>query len=223
MPQKKNRKILLYIFLFLIIGTLNNKDFNINNLINENEIIVFGLDEKNNQEIVNKLKLLQLSNSFFLDKNKIEEIVKSNDLVEKYSVFKEYPSSLKIKIDKTDFFAQVIKNDIYFLLGSNGNLIKTNELNKNIPVIVGDFNIENFMNIKKAADESNFNFFSIKKLFSYNSGRWDLELVSGILVKLPRNDIQRSLEFLNLILNENKEKKINLIDLRQKNQIILNG
>ena len=42
-------------------------------------------------------------------------------------------------------------------------------------------------------------------------------------MKLPRNDIQRSLEFLNLILNENKEKKINLIDLRQKNQIILNG
>ena len=223
MPQKKNRKILLYIFLFLIIGTLNNKDFNINNLINENEIIVFGLDEKNNQEIVNKLKLLQLSNSFFLDKNKIEEIVKSNDLVEKYSVFKEYPSSLKIKIDKTDFFAQVIKNDIYFLLGSNGNLIKTNELNKNIPVIVGDFNIENFMNIKKAADESNFNFFSIKKLFSYNSGRWDLELVSGILVKLPRNDILESLNFLALMLIENKEKKINMIDLRQKNQIVING
>ncbi len=223
MPQKKNRKILLYIFLFLIIGTLNNKDFNINNLINENEIIVFGLDEKNNQEIVNKLKLLKLSNSFFLDKNKIEEIVKSNDLVEKYSVFKEYPSSLKIKIDKTDFFAQVIKNDIYFLLGSNGNLIKTNELNKNIPVIVGDFNIENFMNIKKAADESNFNFFSIKKLFSYNSGRWDLELVSGILVKLPRNDILESLNFLALMLIENNEKKINMIDLRQKNQIVING
>lgn len=223
MPQKKNRKILLYIFLFLIIGTLNNKDFNINNLIYENEIIVFGLDEKNNQEIVNKLKLLQLSNSFFLDKNKIEEIVKSNDLVEKYSVFKEYPSSLKIKIDKTDFFAQVIKNDIYFLLGSNGNLIKTNELNKNIPVIVGDFNIENFMNIKKAADESNFNFFSIKKLFSYNSGRWDLELVSGILVKLPRNDILESLNFLALMLIENNEKKINMIDLRQKNQIVING
>ena len=96
-------------------------------------------------------------------------------------------------------------------------------MNEDIPIIVGDFNTENFMSLKKAADESNFDFFSIKKLFFYNSGRWDLELVSGIIVKLPRNDIQRSLEFLNLILNENKEKKINLIDLRQKNQIILNG
>ena len=47
--------------------------------------------------------------------------------------------------------------------------------------------------------------------------------VSGILVKLPRNDILASLKFLILILIENKEKKINKIDLRQKNQIILNG
>ena len=95
MPQRKSRKILLYIFLFLIIGTLNNKNLN-NKLEYENEIIVFGLDEKNNQEIANNLKLLQLGNLFFLDKNKIEEIVKSNGLVEKFSVFKEYPSSLKI-------------------------------------------------------------------------------------------------------------------------------
>ncbi len=223
MPQKKSRKILLYIFLFFIIGTLNNKNFNNSNFLKINEIKVFGLDEKNNQEIVKNIKLLQLGNLFFLDKNKIEEIVKSNALVEKYSVFKEYPSSLKIIIDKTEFFAHIIKNDIYFLIGSNGNLLKTNELNKDIPIIVGDFNVENFLNLKKAVDESNFDFFSIKKLFSFKSGRWDLELVSGILVKLPRNDIQRSLEFLNLILNENKEKKINLIDLRQKNQIILNG
>ncbi len=222
MPQRKSRKILLYIFLFLIIGTLNNKNFN-NKLEYENEIIVFGLDEKNNQEIANNLKLLQLGNLFFLDKNKIEEIVKSNSLVEKYSVFKEYPSSLKIKIDKTKFFAQVIKNDIYFLLGSNGNLIKTNEFNKDIPIIVGDFNTENFMSLKKAADESDFDFFSIKKLFFYNSGRWDLELASGIIVKLPRNDILDSLKFLILILIENKENKINMIDLRQKNQIIING
>ena len=117
MPQQKSRKILIYIFLFLIIGTLNNKNFNNNGrFIEVNEIIVFGLDEENNREIIDKLKLLQLGNLFFLDKNKIEEKIMFNSLVEKYSVFKEYPSSLKIKIDKTEFFAQVIKNDIYFLL-----------------------------------------------------------------------------------------------------------
>ena len=79
------------------------------------------------------------------------------------------------------------------------------------------------MNLKKAADRSNFDFFSIKKIFSHKSGRWDLELEAGILVKLPRKNIIDSLEFLVLFLDQNKKKKINKIDLRQKDQIILNG
>ena len=223
MPQQKSRKILIYVFLFFIIGTFNNKNWNSNNFAEINKIIVFGLDEKNNQEIMNSLELLQLGNLFFLDKNKIDKIIISNNFVEKYSVFKEYPSSLKIKINKTEFFAQLVREDINFLLGSNGKLVKTNENNKDIPIIIGDFDYENFMNLKKAADKTNFDFFSIKKLFPYKSGRWDLELESGISVKLPRHDIQKSLEFLILFLEKNKEKKINKIDLRQKNQIVLNG
>ncbi len=223
MPQQRSRKILIYIFLFLIIGTLSNKNLNDGRFIEVNEIIVFGLDEENSRKIIDKLKLLQLGNLFFLDKNKIEEKIMSNSLVEKYSVFKKYPSSLKIKIDKTEFFAQVVKNDIYFFLGSNGKLIKTNKLDDNIPTIIGDFENENFMKLKKATDESNFDFFSIKKLFPHKSGRWDLELESGTFVKLPKDGILASLKFLILILEENKEKKINKIDLRQKNQIILNG
>ena len=42
-------------------------------------------------------------------------------------------------------------------------------------------------------------------------------------MKLPRMGVLDSLEFLTLFLNKNKERKINIIDLRQKNQIILNG
>ena len=223
MLQQKSKKILTYIFLFFIIGTLNNKNFNNNNFIVENEIVVFGLDEKNNKEILDNLKLIQLGNLLFLDKDRIEEIIISNDFVENYSVFKEYPSSLKVKINKTKFYAHVIKDDINFILGSNGKLIKTNKLSEDIPTIMGDFDNENFMKLKKAVDEINFDFFSIQKLFYHKSGRWDLELESGILVKLPKNNIAESLKFLILMLNENKEKKINYIDLRQKNQIILNG
>ena len=206
-----------------MIGTLNNKNWINSNFVEVNEIIVSGLDEKNNQNIMNNLKLIPLGNLFFLEKNEIEEKILSNAFVEKFWVFKEYPSSLKIRIDKTEFFAQIIKDDIYFLLGSNGKLIKTNKKIKNIPIIIGDLDNENFINLKKAADESNFDFFSIKKLFSYKSGRWDLELDSGTLVKFPKIDIEQSFEFLILFLNENKEKKFKKIDLRQKNQIILNG
>ena len=67
MPQQRSRKILIYIFLFLIIGTLSNKNLNDGRFIEVNEIIVFGLDEENSRKIIDKLKLLQLGNLFFLD------------------------------------------------------------------------------------------------------------------------------------------------------------
>ena len=46
MPQQKSKRILIYFFLFLIIGTLNNKNLKNINLTKINKIIVTGLDEK---------------------------------------------------------------------------------------------------------------------------------------------------------------------------------
>ena len=48
MLQSKSKKILIYFFLFLIIGTLNNKNLTNLNFPTLNNIIVSGLDEKDN-------------------------------------------------------------------------------------------------------------------------------------------------------------------------------
>ena len=58
MPQQKSRKILIYFFLFLIIGTLNNRNFMKTNFIKLNTITVTGLEEKNNIDLMNKLNFL---------------------------------------------------------------------------------------------------------------------------------------------------------------------
>ena len=51
MLQQKNKKIILYIFLFFLIGTFNNKNFNQFDYFKINKISVSGLSEKKNQEI----------------------------------------------------------------------------------------------------------------------------------------------------------------------------
>ena len=48
MQQQKSKKIFIYFFLFLIIGTLNNKNLNKANIPTINSITIEGLDEKNN-------------------------------------------------------------------------------------------------------------------------------------------------------------------------------
>jgi len=223
MPQLKSKKILLYVLLFLLIGTFNNKDLNNLKFVKIKSISVIGLNDKSNFELENDLNFLKIQNLFFLDKQKIIEIMNSNNLVEKYSVFKIYPSKIDIIVDQTKFLAQFKKANQIFLLGSNGKFIESNFFKPDIPIIFGDFKVKNFFDLKSAIQETNFIYKDIKNLYSFSSGRWDIETHNGFLIKLPKDNLKRSLELLIIFLNENKEEEINKIDLRQSNQIITNG
>ena len=92
-----------------MIGTLNNKNLMKINFIKLNKITVTGLEEKNNIDLINELNFLKFDNLIFLDKSQISEIIDSNTLVEKFFVFKRYPSTLQNEIKKTEFLAQTKK------------------------------------------------------------------------------------------------------------------
>ena len=223
MHQQKSRKILLYFFLFLIIGTLNNKNLNKLNFVKIHTINIVGLEENSNYDFINSLNSLKFHNLLFIDKSQITKIINSNSLVEKFYVFKKYPSTLNIEIQRTKFLAQTKKENDNFFLGANGKLTKTVSFKSDLPFIFGDFKNKNFFDLKKAIDETNFEYNKIKNLFFYKSGRWDIEMNNGLLIKLPKDGIKESLELLIIFLDQNKKKKIKELDLRQKNQIILNG
>jgi cell division protein FtsQ len=222
MPQQKSRKILIYIFLFLIIGTLNNKNLIKTNFIKLNTITVTGLEEKNNIDLINNLNFLKFDNLMFLDKSQIVDIIGSNTLIEKFFVFKKYPSTLNIEIQKTEFLAQIKKENKIFFLGSNGKLTRTDNLRSDIPYIFGEFKNKDFFKLKEAVDESNFRYNQIKKLFFYKSGRWDMEMNNGLIIKLPKEGVKDSLKLLIIFLDHDKKKNIKEVDLRQNKQIIIN-
>jgi cell division protein FtsQ len=223
MPQRKSKKILIYLFLFLIIGTLNNKEINNFELTKITKIGVVGLDQKNNIEIKNSLDYLKKNNLFFLNKLKITDLINSNSLVENFSVYKIYPSSLNILISRAKLLAQVEKNGEIFYLGSNGKLIKEIGIKVKLPFIFGDFDNESFFELKKKIDKTNFNFNEIKNLIFFKSGRWDIETTSGVLIKLPKTDLKRYIDLFVIILREDHNKEISKIDFRQSKQIIING
>ena len=223
MPQKKSKKVLIYLFLFLVFGTFNNKDLKKNNFSKINSINVTGLNYNGNLELMSRLDILKIENIFFLNENQIKEIMNSNSLVESYTVFKKYPSTLNIKVHKTKLLAQIQKNGENFFLGSNGKLIKMGDMKSKVPYLFGNFQNSNFFELKKAIDETSFNYNEIKNLFFFKSGRWDIETNQGLIVKLPKDDLIRSLKFLASFLSQNNKQEINNIDLRQYNQIIING
>ena len=222
MLQRKSKKIFTYLFVFLIIGTLTNKNLKKTNFTKISKITVSGLDNKNNFELLNSLNYLKVSNLFFIDQHKIERIVKANNLVEKYSISKKYPSTLDVKINRAIFLAQFKKKNIHFFLGSNGKFIKGENTTQNLPYIFGDFKIQNFFELKNAIDETNFNYDEVKNLFFFKSGRWDIETKNGIVIKLPKERIKYSLQVFVDILSKDQLISINNVDLRQHNQIIIN-
>ena len=63
---------------------------------------------------------------------------------------------------------------------------------------------------------------TIKKFYFFPSGRWDLELKNGTLIKLPSMDTVESINNYYKLLKLPQFKKIKFFDMRIKNQIIIN-
>ena len=166
--------------------------------------------------------MLRNLNIFFLEKNQISEIIKSNKIIEKFSIFKNYPSNLIIKIKKTKLLAYTKKNNSVYYLASNGNLIETNDNQINLPYIFGNVEIEEFLKFKKIIDNSSFNYNDINNLYYFKSKRWDIETKKNLIIKLPIKNLESSFEILLKIFQEDKFMNFNIIDLRQNNQVILN-
>jgi len=223
MHLKVNKKIFIYIFLFLILGSINNKNLYNIKFSQITNINIDGLNEKEHSKIIENLKLLNVQNLFILDKNKVINILNSNNLVENFFIFKKYPSSLEIRIKQTEFLAKVNKNGKIYYLGSNGKLILSEKNVTKLPFIFGEFKNKDFFNLYREINDSSFDFNEIKKLFFFNSGRWDIETYSGVLIKLPKEKFKQSFNISLKILNNNKFKGIKIIDLRQNNQVIING
>jgi len=223
MLLKINKKVLVYIFFFIFLTTLNNKfllEFKFNKI---SEINIHGLNQKENTQLLQKLNIFKNTNIFSLNKTELKEYLDTNNLIESYTILKRYPSSIEIRIVKTNFLARVFKEGKTFYLGSNGKLIQSEYEKKELPNIFGDFNQKSFFELYKSVNESKFQLSKIKNLYFFKSGRWDIETYSGILIKLPNDNFK---EFLNLSLRLMEKKEFEgkkILDLRQSNQVIING
>ena len=218
MLQQINKKIIFYISLVIILSTFNNKNFNLPKI---NMVNIEGI-EFNDNEYLKIINLIKLDNLFSVQKSQIKEILNSNNLIEEYEVFKRYPSSIEIKIKKTNFLASTNVNGKNYIVGSNGKFINTKEYSQNLPFIFGNFETEKFLEFKKIILQTDLKYNNIKNFYYFPSGRWDIEMISGVLIKLPITEIKESLTLSIDLFDDIEFSNIKILDMRQKNQIIIN-
>ena len=222
MHQRKSKKILLYFFLLIILGTFNNHFLIKLELPKLKNIEVLGLNEDINQKITNDLIFLKFQNLFSLKSPQIKKIIDTNNSVENYTVFKKFPSTIVIKIEETKILANLYKDSSNYFFGSNGKLIKAKNKKKDKPSLFGDFTSKEFLKLKKMIDKSKLKYTDIKNIYFFNSKRWDIELRNGLLIKLPEKKLLESLDLSIELILSNNFKNIRIIDTRVNNQVILN-
>lgn len=222
MQRKKNKKIIIYFFLFLLLGSINNIKFNQTEFNSIKKIKIIGLSNFEEENILKEIYKLNLENIFFLNGKEITRILSSNNLIENFKIYKEYPSTLLIEIQKTNFLAKINKDGKIYIVGSNGKLIKDLSFQNKLPYIFGNPDIKEFLHLKKIIDESKISYEQIQNLYFFKSKRWDLELENNVILKLSKYNLKNSLDNTFEILKDSKFKNIKIIDSRIKDQIIIN-
>ncbi len=222
MHQQKGKKIIIYLSLFLIVGSINNTVLSKIRFDTIKSIQISGLNQNQNTNLLESIKELNLKNIFFLNGVKISKIISSNNLVENYEIFKKYPYALDIKIERTDFLAKINNNGKIFLIGTNGKLSDVKFLDKELPFIFGKPRIDEFIKFTNIIEQSKLSLNQVKNLYFFPSKRWDLELKNNVILKLSKDHTKLSLDQAFEILNDNNFNDIKIVDARIKNQIILN-
>ncbi len=222
MQQRKSKKIIFYFFLLVSISSITNISLNNFQLNKIQNIKISGLDETNNSILLKEIKKTNIGNIFFTNKNAIHKIISSNHLIEKYKVTKEYPSTINIEIQKTNFLARIKIQGKNFLIGSNGKLILDDNKYDYLPYIFGQPNVEEFLKFKKIIDRSKLSYYEFESLYFFPSKRWDIKLKNNTYIKLSKDFSKKILNNLYEFLEDNKMYNNSIIDTRIKNQIILN-
>ena len=218
--DKKN-KIIIYFLLLFILSTTSVRFFEIQNIytLKVNKINIKGLINADSSKILSELNDLFYKNILLVNKEEIQKVMNKYNIIEEYSIKKVYPSTININIKPTKLVARLSSNNQ--LVGANGKIIIGNRNNEKLPYIFGEFNSEDFLNIKKKIEQSNFTFTQFKILYFFPSNRWDILTYDNILIKLPRNNITKSLDLAHKIIISNDLKNKNFIDLRINNNLIL--
>ena len=223
----KKIKIIFYIFLILFLSTFNNTNFHElkkNFFLIEN-IKINGLNEKLTLDINSKLEKYLSSNLLLLNKEFIQNDMNEFPFIESYTIFKKYPSQIILNIKETELIAKTFDNNKIEYIGSNGKIIGENyyENKKKLPNVFGNFKTSELLRVFLLLENNNFMLSEITDLYYFNSGRWDVKFKNNLLIKLPINKLDNSINIAKKFIEKEKITENIIIDLRVANQVIISN
>jgi len=226
MHQKINKKKIYFYFIsFLFLSTIsNNNFFNFTGRSFMIENISVKTDNSNLDHLLNsRLKSFYKKNIFLINKSTILSKLDDLNFIENIKVKIKYPSTLIVNANKTNFIAITYIDQKKYYVGNNKKFILAKSINyeKKLPLIFGQFRIENFLSLKKKLSDQGLEQNKIKKYYFHKNKRWDLYIEKNILLMLPNKNITEAIKLYKEFLIKNLIKSDTIVDLRINGRIIL--
>jgi len=221
----KKYKFFFLFFLFILLSTVNNTKLvnSISSLSKIKVIEVLGLKKELNEKIKSKVSYLKNKNIYKISEKKIIDDLNEFSFVEKYKVSKIYPSKIIIYLTKTSYMAKTILNNKKYIVGSNGKLIDEKYVIDKIelPNIFGNFSSTSFITLLEKIEYTKFNYNEIRNFYFFPNQRWDIEMKNNLVIKLPKNNLEKALKRINKLINNEEFNSVKIIDLRISDQLII--
>lgn len=214
---KKNK--FFYILLIIFLTSTNNYNFKINNLFSVKNIIVKGLTSEKNIIIKNEIKYILGKNIFFLNKNYFTNLLDRNDTKD-LTVKKKYPNKLIIDLIPAIPICIVKNKSDKIILGNNGKRLNIKVTDINLPIVQGTNNFSEILNVVNLLNLSKLDYYKIKNIIFFRSGRFDINLENAVVIKFPINYNIEIINYSNDLLNNKIFTNSKIIDLRIENKII---
>ena len=185
-----------------------------------------GLNNINEDEILNLIKPYKDSSIFLIPIKKIAKKISQNNWVKSINIQSNYKDTIEINIDESKPIG-IYTTGIQNILFSDDLKILENIANneKRFSALIkfeGNNSIHESIKLIDSFPDDFIQY--VDKAFLINQRRWDLELKNSILLKLPENNIKEALEnYKKIYINFSNEELIEIesIDLRMKKNIIL--
>ncbi len=188
------------------------------------ENISVKTDNSNLDHLLNsRLKSFYKKNIFLINKSTILSKLDDLNFIENIKVKIKYPSTLIVNANKTNFIAITYIDQKKYYVGNNKKFILAKSINyeKKLPLIFGQFRIENFLSLKKKLSDQGLEQNKIKKYYFHKNKRWDLYIEKNILLMLPNKNITEAIKLYKEFLIKNLIKSDTIVDLRINGRIIL--
>ena len=209
------RKIYFYLIILIILSSAFNTNIisNYKNLIKIKNIEISGLSITEQKKVKKKLEVFKNKNIFLIKKNEIKDVLNSFNFINYFTINKNFPSKIKIFIQKTDLLGVTFINENKFYIGENGKFISMSNTEniKKLPLVFGKFPINEFLELHQ----------KIIQFYYFQSKRWDIEFESGKKLKLPIKNVEYALRIFKTLKDKKEFVSSNIIDLRLNDKIIV--